>query len=116
MPTLATYSPWNEISSALDAIKTLCIIDFIYLRKGLDCDPALVHKPLFLDKRRCKVARAFDFNRLVMTSGLPPVLVLNANVFDEEILGHWLDTRKQTFLVRIVELMDNFIGAKSQRL
>jgi hypothetical protein len=51
-----------------------------------------------------------------MTSGLPPVLVLNANVFDEEILGHWLDTRKQTFLVRIVELMDNSIGAKSQRL
>jgi hypothetical protein len=52
----------------------------------------------------CKVVRTFDSNRFVATSDLPPILAVNANVYREESLEHWLDTRKQRFLTPSVEL------------
>jgi PAB-dependent poly(A)-specific ribonuclease subunit 2 len=54
--------------------------------------------------QNCKVVRTFESNRFVATSDLPPVLAVNANVYNEETLEHWLDTRKQTFLAPTVEL------------
>ena len=54
----------------------------------------------------CKLVRTFDSNRFVATSDLPPILAVNANVFTEESLEYWLDTRKQRFLTPSVELRD----------
>jgi hypothetical protein len=58
----------------------------------------------------CKLVRTFDSNRFVATSDLPPILSVNANVFTEEGLEYWLDTRKQTFLTPSVELRDQQLG------
>jgi hypothetical protein len=52
----------------------------------------------------CKLVRTFDSTRFVATSDLPPILAVNANVFTEESLDYWLDTRKQRFLTPSVEL------------
>ncbi len=52
----------------------------------------------------CKVVRTLDSNRFVATSDLPPVLAVNANVYNEENLEYWLDSRKQLFLSPTVEL------------
>ena len=54
--------------------------------------------------QNCKVVRTFDSNRFVAASDLPPLLAVNANVYNEETLEHWLDTRKQIFLAPTVEL------------
>ena len=54
--------------------------------------------------QNCKIVRTFDSNRFVATSDLPPVLAVNANVYNEETLEHWLDSRKQIFLAPTVEL------------
>jgi hypothetical protein len=54
--------------------------------------------------QNCKGVRSFDSSRFVATSDLPPILAVNANVYNEETLDHWLDSRKQIFLVPTVEL------------
>jgi len=56
--------------------------------------------------QNCKVVKTFDSNRFVATSesDLPPVLAVNANVYNEETLERWLDTRKQIFLPPTVEM------------
>jgi PAB-dependent poly(A)-specific ribonuclease subunit 2 len=58
--------------------------------------------------QNCKVVRTFDSNRFVAASDLPPVLAVNANVYNEETLEHWLDTRKHIFLAPTVELFGQF--------
>jgi Ubiquitin carboxyl-terminal hydrolase len=52
----------------------------------------------------CKLVRTFDSCRLVATPDLPPILAVNANVYNEEIFEYWQDTRKQRFLMPSVEL------------
>ena len=52
----------------------------------------------------CKLVRTFDSCRLVATPNLPPILAVNANVYNEEIFEYWQDTRKQRFLMPSVEL------------
>jgi Ubiquitin carboxyl-terminal hydrolase len=54
--------------------------------------------------QNCKVDRMFDSTRFIATSDLPPILAVNANVFSEEHLEHWLDSRRQRFLTPFVEL------------
>lgn len=54
--------------------------------------------------QNCRGVRTFDSNRFVATSDLPPILAVNANVYNEETLEHWLDSRKQVFLAPTVEL------------
>jgi hypothetical protein len=54
--------------------------------------------------QNCKGVRTFDSNRFVATSDLPPILAVNANVYNEETLEQWLDSRKQIFLAPTVEL------------
>lgn len=54
--------------------------------------------------QNCRGVRTFDSNRFVATSDLPPILAVNANVYNEETLEHWLDSRKQIFLAPTVEL------------
>ncbi|KAF8274229.1 PAB-dependent poly-A-specific ribonuclease subunit PAN2 [Lactarius quietus] len=87
------------------------VVDLIYPRKGQDCDLASVLQASLLRQmshkatcQNCKVVRTFESSRFVATSDLPPVLAVNANVYNEETLEHWLDTRKQIFLAPTVEL------------
>ncbi|KAI0303542.1 PAB-dependent poly-A-specific ribonuclease subunit PAN2 [Multifurca ochricompacta] len=90
------------------------VVDLIYPRKGpVNCETDLVsvlqasllrqmsHKATCLN---CKVVRTFDSNRFVATSDLPPILAVNANVYNEESLEHWLDNRRQRFLAATIEL------------
>jgi hypothetical protein len=62
--------------------------------------------------QNCKVVRTFDSNRFIATSDLPPVLAVNANVYNDETLDHWLDTRKQIFLTPTVELYGQLYEGK----
>ena len=62
--------------------------------------------------QNCKVVRTFDSNRFIATSDLPPVLAVNANVYNDETLDHWLDTRKQIFLAPTVELYGQLYEGK----
>ena len=62
----------------------------------------------------CKLVRTFDSTRFVATSDLPPILAVNANVFTEEGLEYWLDTRKQRFLTPSVELCDQQLGESEE--
>ena len=54
--------------------------------------------------QNCKLERMFDSTRFIATSDLPPILAVNANVYSEEHLEHWLDSRRQRFLSSSVEL------------
>lgn len=54
--------------------------------------------------QNCKLDRMFDSTRFIATSDLPPILAVNANVYNEEHLEHWLDSRRQRFLTPFVEL------------
>lgn len=90
------------------------VVDLIYPRKGqvlIDYDLGSVLQASLIRQmshkatcQNCKVVRTFDSTRFVGTSDLPPVLAVNANVYNEETLEHWLDTRKQIFLAPTVEL------------
>jgi PAB-dependent poly(A)-specific ribonuclease subunit 2 len=62
----------------------------------------------------CKLVRTFDSTRFVATSDLPPILAVNANVFTEESLDYWLDTRKQRFLTPSVDLCDQQFGESEE--
>lgn len=63
----------------------------------------------------CKLVRTFDSNRFVAPTDLPPILAVNANVYSEENLEFWLDTRKQRFLTPFIEL-DGQLGERGEPL
>ena len=46
----------------------------------------------------CKQFSAFSSRRSIPTRDLPPLLTINASVYNEENLKIWLDNRNQTFL------------------
>jgi hypothetical protein len=46
----------------------------------------------------CKQFSNFSSRRSIPTRDLPPLLAINARVYNEENLGFWLDSRNQTFL------------------
>ncbi|KAI0261046.1 ubiquitin carboxyl-terminal hydrolase-domain-containing protein [Gloeopeniophorella convolvens] len=88
------------------------VVDLIYPRKpGAENDFASTLQASLLRQmshkatcQNCKLVRAFDSSRSVATSDLPPILAVNANVYNEGTMEHWLDTRKQKFLSTTVEL------------
>ncbi|KAI0247045.1 PAB-dependent poly-A-specific ribonuclease subunit PAN2, partial [Lactifluus subvellereus] len=90
------------------------VVDLIYPRKGSaspESDLASVLQASLLRQmslktscQNCKLDRMFDSTRVIATSDLPPILAVNANVYSEEHLEHWLDSRRQRFLTPFVEL------------
>ncbi|TFY82963.1 hypothetical protein EWM64_g1049 [Hericium alpestre] len=100
------------------------IIDLIYPRKGLIGESSagndfvsIVHASLIRQMshkatcQTCKQFSTFESRRSVPTRDLPPVLALNANVFNEENLDYWQDNRKQAFLRPRIELRGQNNGA-----
>ena len=58
----------------------------------------------------CKQFTTFTSRRSIPSKDLPPILALNACVFNEETHSIWLDTKTQTFLSPTVELFGQVRG------
>ncbi|KAA1471282.1 PAB-dependent poly-A-specific ribonuclease subunit PAN2 [Dentipellis sp. KUC8613] len=93
------------------------IVDLVYPRKGVGSDSSprvdfesLLHASLVRQMshkatcQTCKQFSNFESRRSIPSRDLPPFLALNANVFSEENLDVWQDSRKQTFLRPRVEI------------
>ncbi|KAH7889997.1 PAB-dependent poly-A-specific ribonuclease subunit PAN2 [Phlebopus sp. FC_14] len=58
----------------------------------------------------CKQFSTFSSRRSIPTADLPPILAVNASVYNEENLRYWLDTRHQTFLQSRIEMRGQVKG------
>ncbi|TDL27635.1 hypothetical protein BD410DRAFT_782767 [Rickenella mellea] len=58
----------------------------------------------------CKQFANFESRRAIPTKDLPPILAVNANVYNQETSRFWLDDRLSTFLKPAVELTGQVDG------
>ncbi len=58
----------------------------------------------------CKQFANFESRRAIPTKDLPPILAVNANVYNQETSRFWLDGRPSTFLKPTVELTGQVDG------
>jgi PAB-dependent poly(A)-specific ribonuclease subunit 2 len=58
----------------------------------------------------CKQFATFSSRRSIPSSELPPVLAVNASVYNEDNLKLWLDNRQSRFLSPTVEVRDELDG------
>lgn len=58
----------------------------------------------------CKQFASFDSRRAIPSKDLPPILAINASVYNEENLRFWLDDRHGTFLKSSVEVRGQVDG------
>ncbi|KAF9234026.1 ubiquitin carboxyl-terminal hydrolase-domain-containing protein [Melanogaster broomeanus] len=99
------------------------VIDMIYPRKPLVNEPPpqtsfpdilraslirqMTHKATC---QTCKEFSVFSSRRSIPTSDLPPILAVNANVYNEDNLRYWLDSRSRRFLSPMVEVRGEVDG------
>ncbi|KII89238.1 hypothetical protein PLICRDRAFT_160474 [Plicaturopsis crispa FD-325 SS-3] len=93
------------------------IVDMIYPRKATSNEPPvpsdfasilrnslmrqMVHKATC---QTCKQFANFSSRRSIPTRDLPPLLAINASVYNDENMKFWLDSRNETFLKPHVEV------------
>ncbi|PFH50685.1 hypothetical protein AMATHDRAFT_144561 [Amanita thiersii Skay4041] len=58
----------------------------------------------------CKQFSIFSSSRSIPSRDLPPVLALNACIFNDETHMHWIDSRNQSFLSPTVQLHGQSLG------
>ena len=58
----------------------------------------------------CKQFSTFSSRRSISSVDLPPILAVNASVYNEENLRYWMDTRSGRFLAPIVEMRGEVEG------
>lgn len=58
----------------------------------------------------CKHFAGFSSRRSIPTPDLPPILAINASVYNEDNIKFWLDTRQGTFLQPQIELQGEIEG------
>ena len=58
----------------------------------------------------CKQFATFSSRRSIPSSELPPVLAVNASVYNEDNLKIWLDSRQSRFLSPTVEVSGDVEG------
>jgi len=59
----------------------------------------------------CKLLTTFTSKRYISSRDLPPILVINANVYNDETWEFWQDNRSKTFLQPQVHLHGQVEGA-----
>jgi len=59
----------------------------------------------------CKLLTTFTSKRYISSRDLPPILVVNANVYNDETWEFWQDNRSKTFLQPQVDLHGHVEGA-----
>jgi hypothetical protein len=62
----------------------------------------------------CKQFTSFSTQRSIPSRDLPPILAVNACVYNEESLDVWLDVRNETFLKSRVRIHGQVEGADDQ--
>ncbi|KAF9228724.1 hypothetical protein BS17DRAFT_724469 [Gyrodon lividus] len=99
------------------------VIDMVYPKKPLPNEPPpqtsfpdilraslirqMTHKATC---QTCKQFSTFSSRRSIPTCDLPPILAVNANVYNEDNLKYWLDTRSGRFLSPRVEVRGEVEG------
>lgn len=58
----------------------------------------------------CKQFSTFESRRLIASRDLPPILAVNASVYNPENLRLWLDTKHGTFVKPFVEIRGQVDG------
>ncbi|EGN96198.1 hypothetical protein SERLA73DRAFT_170610 [Serpula lacrymans var. lacrymans S7.3] len=99
------------------------IIDMVYPRKITSSDPpyaadftSVLRSSLIRQMshkatcQTCKQFATFSSRRSIPTRDLPPILAVNASVYNEENLKFWLDNRNQTFLKPQIEMQGQVEG------
>jgi hypothetical protein len=106
----------------LDALYTLtCDTDGPMQLTPLDPPPATDFASILLASlirqmthkatcQTCKQFATFSSRRSIPASELPPVLAVNASVYNEDNLKLWLDNRQSRFLSQTVEVRDELDG------
>ena len=58
----------------------------------------------------CKQFSTFSSRRSIPSADLPPILAVNASVYNEDNLRYWIDTRTERFLTSTVEVRGEVEG------
>ncbi|OBZ75634.1 PAB-dependent poly(A)-specific ribonuclease subunit PAN2 [Grifola frondosa] len=99
------------------------IIDMLYPRKPPSNDPSnetdftsMLQNSLLRQTthkatcQTCKHFATFETRRSIRSKDLPPILAVNAAVFNEETHRFWRDQRRQTFLKPVIQLRGQLEG------